>query len=195
MHTRVHADMPACLRTMAPRRALGGLKRAVRVRVLRRFCAPVCRAATVPVLAPWLALEGLARGAARGVSMAGAGAVGVCCRMRTRSGQAGYPVDTCGGRWHIPPMPRRVSAVSALPGVRLRRVCVRTLTGGSAQVGGGLDAIEPPPQAGEVETAWIPAAVAGIPLDAQARLGVACTARSLNAARTCGDADRRQRAG
>ena len=77
----------------------------------------------------------------------------------------------------------------------MRRVCVRTLTGGSAQVGGGLDAIEPPPQAGEVETAWIPAAVAGIPLDAQARLGVACTARSLNAARTCGDADRRQRAG
>ena len=76
MHTRVHADMPACLRTMAPRRALGGLKRAVRVRVLRRCCAPVLHAAIVLSLALLGALAGLACGAESRASIAGAGAAG-----------------------------------------------------------------------------------------------------------------------
>ena len=135
MHTRVHADMPACLRTMAPRRALGGLKRAVRVRVLRRCCAPAFRAATVPVLSPWLALEGLARGAASGVSMAGAGAVGGGCRMRTRIGLAGYRVHGRGGRWYTPRCPG--ASTRGLHGQEFERgahVRARTLTGGGAQV-------------------------------------------------------------
>ena len=130
--------MPACLRTMAPRRALEGPKRAVRVRVLRRCCAPAFRAATVPVLAPWLALEGLASGAASGASMAGAGAVGGGCRMRTRSGQAGYRVHGRGGRWYTPRCPG--ASTRGLHGQEFERgahVRARTLTGGGVQVGAG----------------------------------------------------------
>ena len=97
-------------------------------------------------------------------AMAGAGGTGArrserCLDGGRRRGRRGLPhAYTQWASWIsrgylrrslvYPPMPRRVSAVSALPGVRLRRVCVRTLTGGSAQVGGGLDAIEPPPPSG-----------------------------------------------
>ena len=99
--------------------------------VLRRFCAPAFHAATVPVLAPWLALGGLARGAASGASMAGAGAVGGGCRMRTRSGPAGYRVDSRGRRWYTPRCPG--ASPRGLHGQEFERgahVRARALTGG-----------------------------------------------------------------
>ena len=61
---------------MAPRGALEDPNSAARRRVLHRFCAPVFHAAMVPALAPRGTLAGLARGAASGASMAGAGAAG-----------------------------------------------------------------------------------------------------------------------
>ena len=61
---------------MAPREALEDLNSAARRRVPHRFCAPVFHAATVPSPVPHGTLAGLARGAASGASMAGAGAAG-----------------------------------------------------------------------------------------------------------------------
>ena len=80
--------------------------------VLRRFCASAFHAATVPALAPWRTLEGLARLAVSRASMAGAGGPAGIQERRQVADIARLPVAVVG----IPP-----DAQARLGGVRTAR--------------------------------------------------------------------------